>query len=1234
MRTLVHRLLRGPGRWARGGLLAALAALSAAALMAGSAPAASGVFSLDRLRLGGPGGTETYVYTTGNVLYPEGGVDLNRFYRFVVTDSAGVTRNSPVCLPESQFATADNTYTIGAGDPLSGSAAWRYTLNQYTTSNCSGTPSKTAFKSLYVARATAYADSALTIPKSTFQPGETAYVVARGGRTSSNNWSKSWLLPSGGLACAHPAHAGRRYSNSSGLLPTTSVTFVQYRPNTPSSGSNWNRESNYETRPCANFAAANEGPCKLRLQFNATNVVDLPVFAVDATAPPAPTIDSGPPNPSGVTNASFTFSDADSSATLLCRLDGASFATCASPTAYSGLADGAHTFQVKARDGVGNESAPTSYTWTVDTTAPPAPSIDPRPPDPSNSPNATFGFAGEAGAEFSCQLDGSAFTECESPVGYLSLAEGQHSFAVKARDAVGHQGPAASYSWTIGLTPPAVPSIDSHPPNPTNSSSATFVFSGDAGASFRCRLDGAAFTACASPITYSGLADGTRSFEVKARDAAGNESAAASYGWLISAPPVVTLTQPANGSSTNDATPTFSGVGGTDVGDDPHVTVKIFAGSTVGGPLVETLVTQVDFTGGYSIDAAPALAGGTYTARAEQSDAVDTGYSSANTFVVDVSPPPTPSIDSHPPALSNTRSATFAFSGETGASFRCRLDGAAFAACTSPVNYSGLADGAHTFEVKARDGAGNESAPASFAWTIDATAPAITLTSPANGSSSDNPRPTFAGVAGVATGDATSVVVRVHAGADVGGQLVQTLNASVGAGGAYSVVASADLAEGTYTARAEQQDAAGNLGLSGANTFVVGTSYRSEILADSPTSYWRLGEASGTAAADTTGPNAGTYTGGVTLGQPGAVVGDTNTSASFDGVDDYVAVPDAPSLDFTSAVTVALWVPRTKNAAYQVVFGKPGNGQSKFEHYAIWFNTSNGIQSYFGNGTTFVSVSSAALDTSWHHVVATYDNATARLYIDGTLRGSASSTVQLTPNTLPLNMARAQGVSSYFLGGRLDEVAVYPSVLSAARIQAHYDAARRTDSRAPTVTLTSPANGAALRTSTPTLAGVAGSEVGDLSTVTVKVYSGPTPTGTPVRTMTATRQPDSSYSVDVAPALADGTYTAQAEQTDESGNLGRSSANTFSVDTVAPAPTLVSPAHGSVKNPPPTFTGQGGTAVGDASSVTVKVYTGPDTSGTLIRTLNATLSGGSFSVDSNPPLDVGTYTAQVKQVEA
>jgi Ca2+-binding RTX toxin-like protein len=94
---------------------------------------------------------------------------------------------------------------------------------------------------------------------------------------------------------------------------------------------------------------------------------------------------------------------------------------------------------------------------------------------------------------------------------------------------------------------------------------------------------------------------------------------------------------------------------------------------------------------------------------------------------------PDTTIDSSPTDPSNSSSASFTFSGtDTGgsgvASFECKLDGGSFASCTSPQNYSGLADGSHTFEVRAIDAAGNtDQTPASFTWVIDATAPTVTI---------------------------------------------------------------------------------------------------------------------------------------------------------------------------------------------------------------------------------------------------------------------------------------------------------------------------------------------------------------------------------------------------------------------------------------------------------------------------------------------------------------------------
>ena len=105
-------------------------------------------------------------------------------------------------------------------------------------------------------------------------------------------------------------------------------------------------------------------------------------------------------------------------------------------------------------------------------------------------------------------------------------------------------------------------------------------------------------------------------------------------------------------------------------------------------------------------------------------------------------------------------------------------------------------------------------------------------------------------------------------------------------------------------------------------------------------------------------------------------------------------------------------------------------------------------------------------------------------------------------------------------------------------------------------------------------------------------------------------------SVTASPALADGTYTVQAEQSDGAGNTGFSSAVTFSVDTTAPIVSLTNPAGGSSTNDTtPAFQGTGGTL----SNVTTLDWTpSTDSAGTTV-----TITGSSFRRDSE---DTVTYT--------
>ncbi|MGH3033191.1 MAG: Ig-like domain-containing protein [Gaiellaceae bacterium] len=463
-------------------------------------------------------------------------------------------------------------------------------------------------------------------------------------------------------------------------------------------------------------------------------------WTIDTSAPET-TITSGPVAPTNQTSASFTFAS-EPGATFACRLDAGVFGSCTSPETYSGLAAGAHTVEVRATDAAGNaDPTPAAWSWTVDTTAPDT-SIVSAPADPTNQTSAAFTSASEPGASFECALDGGAFAACPSPKSYSGLAAGTHTFEVRATDPAGNTDPTpAFFSWTIDTSAPDT-IIASGPADPTNQTSGSFsLSSSEAGSSFECALDGAPFATCTSPESYTGLAEGTHTFQARATDPAGNtDPSAANHTWTVDltppAPP--TIDSPAEGSTSATGTIALSGTA------EPGSTVEVFEGATSTGS------TTAGPDGAWSSTLSSVPDGShSYTATARDAAGNTSLLSSARTVIVDTSAPNT-TIGAGPIGSTPFTTATFSFSAdEAGSSFECALDGAPFAACTSPKSYSGLAEGSHTFSARAIDSAGNvDPTPASRTWTVDTTAPdPPVITSPADGSTNTTGTVALAGTA-------------------------------------------------------------------------------------------------------------------------------------------------------------------------------------------------------------------------------------------------------------------------------------------------------------------------------------------------------------------------------------------------------------------------------------------------------------------------------------------------------
>src|SRR5829696_285640 len=173
------------------------------------------------------------------------------------------------------------------------------------------------------------------------------------------------------------------------------------------------------------------------------------------TLSPTVTLIARPPAVTALATAGFSFRASERDVTFSCRLDGSAYSACASPRAIAGLTLGSHSFAVRARDRAGNTGAPAIARWTViappDTTAPTVTITSAA----TAGSDASFQFtASESGATFACSVDGALYAPCGSPQPYSGLGVGAHTFAVRATDAAGNTGAAATHAWTIAAPPP------------------------------------------------------------------------------------------------------------------------------------------------------------------------------------------------------------------------------------------------------------------------------------------------------------------------------------------------------------------------------------------------------------------------------------------------------------------------------------------------------------------------------------------------------------------------------------------------------------------------------------------------------------------------------------------------------------------------------------------------------------------------------------------------------------
>jgi RHS repeat-associated protein len=208
------------------------------------------------------------------------------------------------------------------------------------------------------------------------------------------------------------------------------------------------------------------------------------------------------------------------------------------------------------------------------------------------------------------------------------------------------------------------------------------------------------------------------------------------------------------------------------------------------------------------------------------------------------------------------------------------------------------------------------------------------------------------------------------------------------------------------------------------------SSYSSLVKGNSPAGYWRLGESSGASKALDSSGNAadGNYGGSVALGQAGALAGDPDTAAGFDGSTASVEVPDASALDPTSGFTLEAWVKTTASSGTMIA--KPF-AVSGSQSYSLGLSGGKAVATVVTTSATYTATSSAAVnDGSWHLLDATWTANSLKIYVDAGTAVAATTAGSLQYSALPLEIGRFDSTAGQYFNGTLDEVAVYDSALT------------------------------------------------------------------------------------------------------------------------------------------------------------------------------------------------------------
>ncbi|AYM87312.1 Ig-like domain repeat protein [Pseudoalteromonas agarivorans] len=935
-----------------------------------------------------------------------------------------------------------------------------------------------------------------------------------------------------------------------------------------------------------------------------------------------------------------------------------------SATPATPLSEGESTIEVSVRDSVGNETT-VSETTTIDTQAP---TLTIQNVGDINDLTPTLqGTSNEIGGTVTLTVtdsDGAVQTitttvgtdghwDIEVP---SALAQGDFTVTASITDAAGNESTANSSGNVDTITPvvtvdalglgnDSTPLISGTSTEPEGTV-VTIVITDSNGdeTPLTATVDANGNWQATSPE----LPEGSYSVQASITDAAGNTGGATQSGTIDSLAPTLTLDTV---GATNDSTPTISGTTNAPAGTVISISVS-------DGITTETFTATVQAGGSWSADVPNALVDGELTIEASVSDNAGNTTTVSETATLNTTAPSisintlvdtndtTPTINGTSDAADGTIiSLTF----EDSAGNITTVDTTVTGGVWSVDAPSALAEGEYTVTAEVDDGLGNIGS-ASETGEIDLTPPSLVITD--NGVSNDT-TPTISGTSDAPQGSEVTIVVTDNAG------VAQTITATVGASGTWSVPVTTALAEGNFTVSASVSDAAGNTAtatgagevdtiaptldltspgssndvtptLSGTSDAVEGTVITFTVIDDlgAQQTFTTTVDASGNFSVEVpTSLAEGPYSIEASISDDAGNSTDITGSGNIDTTAPSVSV-DAPALtnDSTPTVTGTSDAP---NSTVTVTFTDAANAVQTID-----------VQTD-ANGNWSATPATDLAEGSYSVSASITDAA------GNTGTGSDTGEVDVTPPTLEIipsfalgNLVSLSGdsdlpegsvitITEYLVGGLVG--ATYTAttnadgtwglanitvpLLSLAYVTATAsDAAGNVasvnslnfDNEAPALTVTVDALS---NDATPVISGVTDMVQGTEVELTVVDSAGQS------QQFTAIVQANGSWSVEVPTELAQGQYTVTAEVRDDVGNLTTEQAQ-GEIDSIAPTLSV---------NPIDTTADTTPTLSGTSDAIGADVIINIDGQ-TFFAVVDA---DGNWQVEVPTALTDGNYTAQI-----